>query len=96
MRPHLTRAFQITNTDLLSSKIDCALSGSTTVSVFIGPNGKIWCANVGDSRAIICRCAYGEWKAIPISNDHKPDVPHEKTRILKKGGRVHAQSTKKF
>ena len=39
---------------LLESKIDCTFSGSTFVSVLM-IDDKIWCANTGDSRGIICK-----------------------------------------
>merc|ERR1711972_626350 len=42
------------------------------------------CANAGDSRAILCR----NGKAIPLSTDHKPDVPTEYNRIKQAGGFV--------
>jgi serine/threonine protein phosphatase PrpC len=49
-------------------------------------------ANVGDSRVILGRAAAGRDRldAVPVSDDHKPDRPDEKARILAEGGRVHA------
>lgn len=44
----------------------------------------IVCANAGDSRAVLCRGG----RAIPLSQDHKPNNPEERTRIKKAGGRV--------
>lgn len=51
---------------------------------------KIFCANVGDSRAVLARKPQGgkKWIAEGLSNDHKPDLPKEKARIEKAGGRV--------
>jgi len=49
---------------------------------------KIYAANVGDSRAVICECKNNKWKAKPLSIDHKPNNPEEQKRILKHGGRV--------
>lgn len=57
------------------------------VCVLIWKN-KIYCANVGDSRAIMGRLVNGRYQPIPLSNDHKPTVPAEKDRIIKSGGRV--------
>ena len=59
-------------------------SGSTVVLTFISKN-IIICANCGDSRAILIT---EENKIIPLSRDHKPDLPEEKRRILECGGRV--------
>lgn len=41
-------------------------------------------ANIGDSRAVLSR----DGNAIPLSTDHKPDLPTEKNRIQKAGGFV--------
>ena len=60
-------------------------SGSTAVLTFIN-NDKIICVNVGDSRAILI--SENENKIIPLSRDHKPDLPEEKKRIIMSGGRV--------
>jgi serine/threonine protein phosphatase PrpC len=54
IRNALKNAFLKTNLDLQDSAIDTTFSGSTAVLVYL--NGlKINCANIGDSRAIICR-----------------------------------------
>lgn len=51
----LARSFEITNKGLYNeSGIDVYYSGSTCVSVLIVGN-KIFCANVGDSRAVLAR-----------------------------------------
>merc|ERR1719181_2722738 len=41
-------------------------------------------ANVGDSRAMLIR----EGRAIPLTEDHKPEDPKERNRIMNAGGRV--------
>jgi serine/threonine protein phosphatase PrpC len=49
----------------------------------------IHCANIGDSRAVIfSNNDKDEIQAKPISNDHKPELPEEKARIIESGGRV--------
>jgi serine/threonine protein phosphatase PrpC len=49
----------------------------------------IFCANIGDSRAIVCSQTKEEaWKAKPISIDHKADLPSEAERIIKNRGRL--------
>lgn len=49
---------------------------------------QLWCANVGDSRAIIGKNKNREWSALAVSRDHKPDDPSECQRILDSGGRI--------
>ena len=51
--------------------------------VLITPN-EIYCANAGDSRTVMSE----HGKAVELSKDHKPDLPTERTRILKAGGEV--------
>merc|ERR1711862_308548 len=46
--------------------------------------GWVWCANVGDSRALLCR----DGRAIQLSLDHKPDREDEAERIESAGGFV--------
>merc|ERR1719379_2155644 len=43
---------------------------------------EIICANAGDSRAVLCRAG----TAVPMSEDHKPMNPPERTRIRSAGG----------
>ena len=45
-------------------------------------NKKIYFANAGDSRVVMCK----EGKAIPMSTDHKPELETEKERIYKADG----------
>jgi protein phosphatase 1G len=61
------------------------VTGCTSVVVAIDEkNKKVYCANAGDSRAVICRKGI----AIPMSVDHKPDLDVEKNRIYKAEGWV--------
>jgi protein phosphatase 1G len=66
--------------------IDIALvTGCTSVVCAIDEKAKkIYCANAGDSRAVICRKGI----AVPLSVDHKPDLDSEKNRIYKADGWV--------
>jgi len=76
-----------TNRQLVSSYIDVHHSGTTVVGVLIFEN-HLWCANVGDSRAVLLKLRNNHWSVVPLSYDHKPDIPSEKERILRCGGRV--------
>ena len=57
-------------------------AGCTMTLVLITPD-KIICANLGDSRTILCQ--NNEAKA--LSKDHKPDLEEEKYRIEKFSGK---------
>eukprot|EP00397_Hematodinium_sp_SG-2012_P023570 GEMP01024497.1.p1 GENE.GEMP01024497.1~~GEMP01024497.1.p1 ORF type:complete len:372 (+),score=88.56 GEMP01024497.1:181-1296(+) len=84
-----TRAFSKTSQELLFSSLDVSYSGSTCVTCLIRGT-TAYGANVGDSRAIVARNQDGEWKALLLSNDHKPDLPQERARIERNEGRVAA------
>lgn len=92
------------NKELQKQEFDVNFSGSTFVSVFIR-NKKLWCANIGDSRAFIARqlpdnynshktlsgkSSGNHWMSIALSRDHKPNEADESARIIKHGGRVEA------
>ncbi|OMJ90244.1 hypothetical protein SteCoe_7447 [Stentor coeruleus] len=86
------------NKEIRSKDFDTNFSGSTFVSVMIRGK-KLWCANVGDSRALLGRQLHektgtkgnsNHWMSIALSRDHKPNESDESTRILAKGGRVEA------
>ncbi|KAL3518142.1 hypothetical protein ACH5RR_020731 [Cinchona calisaya] len=62
---------------------ECDAVGSAAVVAVLTPD-KIIVANCGDSRAVLCR----NGKAVPLSDDHKPDRPDELNRIQAVGGRV--------
>jgi serine/threonine protein phosphatase PrpC len=81
-----------------SSGINLRFSGSTCVSVLIVGN-KVFCANVGDSRATLARrkevsgpngITQHKIVGIPLNRDHKADEPDEMARIQANGGRVAA------
>lgn len=60
--------------------------GSTAVAVYVhededSKDRTIISANLGDSRAVLCR---GN-KAVELTRDHKPDDEHEKNRIIAMG-----------
>lgn len=58
-------------------------SGTTAVTVLIeNSTGKFWCANAGDSRAILSR----KGEAIALSEDHRSTNTNEVERVQKLGG----------
>lgn len=83
----LRNAFLKANKSLAESKIDTNMSGTTAVVVLLAEN-KIYCANVGDSRALLVKNNGGDWDCNPLSEDHKPELEKEKNRIMEYGGVV--------
>lgn len=67
-----------------STYFDSIGSGSTVVLIHVTPE-KIISINCGDSRAILIT---KKQNIIPLSRDHKPELPEEKARIEASGGRV--------
>lgn len=61
--------------------------GSTSTVVYLRAD-QCWCACSGDSRAVKGMNRGGSVVAADLSNDHKPDLPEEKARILAAGGTV--------
>lgn len=59
------------------------VAGSTAVAVMV-KDEVLYCANVGDSRAV----ASVKGKAEPLSVDHKPNNEGEMRRIIAGGGHV--------
>jgi len=82
----LHSCFLETDRQFLSLAQSDGLNGGSgcaaVVACVIG--GWIWCANCGDSRALLCR----DGKAIALSVDHKPDREDETKRIEEAGGFV--------
>lgn len=64
-------------------------SGTTFVATVVRGN-QLWCANIGDSRLVVGVMEDGAMVGKDVSEDHKPDLPSEKARILATGGRVFA------
>mmetsp|Transcript_13464 Transcript_13464/g.31645 ORF Transcript_13464/g.31645 Transcript_13464/m.31645 type:complete len:572 (+) Transcript_13464:208-1923(+) len=66
----------------------CASAGimedGTTACVVLLSGLDLYCADCGDSRALLCRMG----APIPLSKEHKPDDKAEKARIERAGGEV--------
>ncbi|XP_018607573.1 protein phosphatase, Mg2+/Mn2+ dependent, 1Nb (putative) isoform X1 [Scleropages formosus] len=60
--------------------------GSTVVAAMISPH-RLYIANCGDSRAVLCR----DGRVYVQTEDHKPFNPHEMERIQNAGGTVTLQ-----
>jgi len=72
---------------LKKSQIDIRYSGSTCLICLVF-DGKIWIANLGDSRAVIAREVKGSLEVKPLSRDAIPDQHDFLQVITAKGGRV--------
>ena len=59
-------------------------SAGTTACVVLITDTTIYCANSGDSRAVLCSAG----KAVALSEDHKPQNHEEQARIEKSGHTV--------
>jgi len=76
-----------------SALFDVSESGTTAIIILLTPDDII-CANLGDSRAILCRSSSNgpnenskrNNTVIPLSSDHKPCNEAEKARIEAAGG----------
>lgn len=78
--------------DMFRQMIDPKQDPNTDVAMFTGCtacvcaiiDGKLYCANAGDSRGVLCR----KGVAYALSIDHKPEMESENARIEKAGGWV--------
>ncbi|KAG7037666.1 putative protein phosphatase 2C 59 [Cucurbita argyrosperma subsp. argyrosperma] len=77
-------AYNHTDTEFLKSENHQNRDAGSTASTAILVGDRLLVANVGDSRAVICRGG----TAIAVSRDHKPDQTDERRRIEDAGGFV--------
>ncbi|MBA0634601.1 hypothetical protein Godav_029204, partial [Gossypium davidsonii] len=77
-------AYNHTDSEFLKSENNQNRDAGSTASTAILVGNRLLVANVGDSRAVICRGG----NAIAVSRDHKPDQSDERQRIENAGGFV--------
>ncbi|CAA7023259.1 unnamed protein product [Microthlaspi erraticum] len=77
-------AYNHTDSELLKSENSQTRDAGSTASTAILVGDRLLVANVGDSRAVICRAG----NAFAVSRDHKPDQSDERERIENAGGFV--------
>ncbi|XWS50388.1 hypothetical protein CRYUN_Cryun12cG0083600 [Craigia yunnanensis] len=80
----ISETYQQTDVDFLDSERDTYRDDGSTASTAVLVGNHLYVANVGDSRAIISKAG----KAIPLSEDHKPNRSDERKRIENAGGVV--------
>ncbi|KAJ0043626.1 hypothetical protein Pint_17661 [Pistacia integerrima] len=76
--------YQQTDVDFLESERDTFRDDGSTASTAVLVGNHLYVANVGDSRTVISKAG----KAIPLSEDHKPNRSDERKRIENAGGVV--------
>lgn len=80
----ISETYQQTDMEFLDSEKDTFRDDGSTASTAVLVGNHLYVANVGDSRTIISKSG----KAIPLSEDHKPNRTDERRRIESAGGVV--------
>ncbi|KAL1532373.1 putative protein phosphatase 2C 59 [Salvia divinorum] len=80
----ISDAYSHTDSEFLKSENNQNKDAGSTASTAILVGDRLLVANVGDSRAVICRGG----NAFAVSRDHKPDQTDERQRIEDAGGFV--------
>jgi len=70
--------------DFNAMKEEVGKDSGTTAVVALVHNNKLYVANAGDSRCILCRSG----KVVEMSKDHSPDVEDERNRIEAAGSKI--------
>ncbi|WIA29165.1 hypothetical protein OEZ86_011676 [Tetradesmus obliquus] len=83
----ITEVFGETERSLSQFGVNLASSG-TTASVAYQQGNRLWVASAGDSRAIMCSRVRDQWRALPLTIDHRPRRDSERERIKAAGARV--------
>lgn len=81
MRKILKAAFLRTDKEFITPK-NAPQSGSTAATVLLFGR-RLFAANVGDSRVVLCR---GGGQCVELTSDHKPSRPDEAARVRAAGG----------
>ncbi|GFX59539.1 hypothetical protein TNCV_2034671 [Trichonephila clavipes] len=88
----LTETFKKTDEEFLkqATKTKPSWKDGTTAIIVLVLQNILYIANLGDSKAILCRYSKktGKHVAIPLSTDHSPQDYTERMRIQKAGGNV--------
>ncbi|KAK4478985.1 hypothetical protein RD792_014492 [Penstemon davidsonii] len=78
----IKNAYHSTDKVILEKSLQLGPGGSTAVTAIVIDGKDLWVANIGDSRAVICRGGVAD----QLSVDHEPHI--ERRRIEKQGGFV--------
>lgn len=77
----IKNAYNRTDGKILAKAADLGPGGSTAVTAILVDGKKIFVANIGDSRAVICK----NCTDIQLTVDHEPSIEHQN---IEKGGFV--------
>ncbi|XP_073308299.1 probable protein phosphatase 2C 44 [Primulina huaijiensis] len=82
--PHtaIKNAYRSTDKFILENSVEFGPGGSTAVTAIVIDGKELWVANIGDSRAVLCK----NGNADQLTVDHEPHS--ERRRIEKQGGFV--------
>ncbi|KAL3650546.1 hypothetical protein CASFOL_006949 [Castilleja foliolosa] len=80
----ISETYQQTDRDFLESEKETFRDDGSTASTAVLVGNHLYVANVGDSRTVVSKAG----KAIPLSEDHKPNRSDERERIETAGGVV--------
>ncbi|KAK9094193.1 hypothetical protein Scep_025662 [Stephania cephalantha] len=80
----ISETFQKTDMDFLDAESNTFRDDGSTASTAVFVGNHLYVANVGDSRTVVSKAG----KAIPLSEDHKPNRSDERKRIESAGGVV--------
>lgn len=80
----ISETYKQTDIDFLNAERDTYRDDGSTASTAVLVGNHLYVANVGDSRTVISKSG----KAIPLSDDHKPNRSDERKRIESAGGVV--------
>lgn len=86
----LSRAFRDVQSYMQAFHSEKFQKQGTTAVVVLRVGRTLYCANAGDSRAVLCPS--GNRASIALSRDHKPNQRAEKERIQRLGGYVNLPS----
>ena len=78
----LTKTFSDIDEEFYTTRAMNSIGSTASIVIIVGQH--IFCANVGDSRAVLSRAGV----AYNLSLDHKASLEHEKIRIQNAGGEI--------
>ncbi|XP_043688519.1 probable protein phosphatase 2C 76 isoform X2 [Telopea speciosissima] len=80
----ISETYKKTDSDFLDAESNTYRDDGSTASTAVLVGNHLYVANVGDSRAVLSKAG----RAIPLSEDHKPNRSDERKRIESAGGVV--------
>ena len=84
----LQAAFHAVDAEILDIARTHGGRHGATALVALVDGDRVWTAHAGDSRAVLCRAGGAAHR---LTDDHKPDLPAERARVLAAGGAVEWQ-----